>query len=346
MPSTLSKKINDFSSKIYTFWRNTVQDNAAVSLLSRNESNAIKGLLIILVVLGHNKYVMQGGMSNVYLYSFHVYAFYYLPFLYDFRRMDWGKFFQKNLVRLYVPYTVFFILVAALAYCTHKSSSVLRMAETYLCGSQYMLHTTFGFGSFLWFLPTMLSVLTFRQIYYRLGFVGRNIMLILSGGCLLGYAYMWHWYLPLWWYSPVCLTVGLGMLLPAICLRSIFIRASKSSIVLCFFLLTVCVMIFYPVAHQYHYTYLTINRLICPVLIFSLLLTLRKYLSSSKIIIDLGLQSLIIYLTHQFIYNGCYMVVGGRINVNIYIGLILFVIALTGGYLLSKLKPVRYVFPK
>lgn len=288
---------------------------------------------------------MAGGMSNVFLYSFHVYAFYYLPFLYDFRKMEWGGFFKKNLKRLYVPYTVFFCLVALSAWARGFRPGVINILEAYVCGSQNFLHSTFGFGSFLWFLPTMLSVLTFRQIYYRLGFTGRNIMLVLSGVCLCGYAYLWSWYIPLWWYTPFCITVGLGMVLPAVCLRSVCMKADPRILLLCFFFLMVAVIIFYPVAHEYSYTYLTLNRLICPLVIFSTLLTLRSRLSQSRIAVELGVGSLVIYLTHQFIYNACYAV-ASHFQVGIYGGLVMFIIALGGGYLISKIKFVRYVFPK
>ncbi|MDE7160132.1 MAG: hypothetical protein K2O24_04735 [Muribaculaceae bacterium] len=327
--------------------RDIVADNAEVSLLTREQSNAVKGLLIALVVLGHNKYVMQGGMSNVYLYSFHVYAFYYLPFLYDFRKMAWGGFFRKNLVRLYVPYTVFFLLVCGVAFTQHHLPDLGTAIWTYICGSQYSLSRSFGFGSFLWFLPTMLSVLTYRQIYYRLGITGRSLMLVLSGVCLCGFAYMWGWYVTLWWKSPFCLAVGLSMLLPAVCLRAVCRHVSPKTLVFLFFLLTVAILIFYPVRLEYNLTFLTINRLMCPVLIFSLLLTLREYLAQSRIAVDLGVQSLVIYLTHQFIYNGCY---AGTLRFiphpGIYEGLLMFVVALGGGYLISLFKPIRYVFPK
>ncbi len=330
---------------IYGMWKEIVCCNAENSLLSRNESNAIKGVLIMLVVLGHNKYVMQGGLSNMYLYSFHVYAFYYLPFLYDFKLMSWGNFFKKNLRRLYIPYTVFFILLLVLSFLQGHPLSINNILITYICGSQNLLVSNLGFGSFLWFIPTMLSVLFFRQIYYRLGYIGRNVLLVISALCLVGFSYMLPIYVYTWWYSPFCLTVGLAMVFPAICLRWMFSRVRSSAIVLSFFILTLSILIFYPVRSEYYLTYLTINRIICPVLIFSLLLTLMKYLSQSEIIIKIGIQSFIIYLLHIFIYNAFYMLCD-RYKPGIYEGLIIFVISLTIAYAISKIGIVRYAFPK
>ena len=52
------------------------------SLLTRDESTGTKGLLIFLVVLGHNSLAMEYTGLYSLLYSFHVYCFYILPFLY------------------------------------------------------------------------------------------------------------------------------------------------------------------------------------------------------------------------------------------------------------------------
>lgn len=331
--------------RISSAWKKAVYDDAKKSLLSRIESNAIKGILIILIVLGHNKYVMQGGMSNVYLYSFHVYAFFYLPFLYDFKNMEWCKFFQKNLIRLYVPYSIFFFILLSIALGQNRLLSPFSIFATYICGSQNMLYTTFGFGSFLWFIPTMLSVLIIRQIYYKQGYCGRNIILLLSAICLAGYTYLLPLYVITWWYTPLCLTVALAMILPAVCLRWIFQNIPQQIITISFFFLTIAVMIVYPIKGIYLNTYLTINRLICPILIFSLLLTLKKFLSENIYIINLGKQSLIIYLIHQFIYNGFY-IVSDKYNPGIYVGLLIFAFTIIVAYLISRLKLIKYVFPK
>lgn len=331
-------------SKIINIWNNVVADNATTSLLTRPESNAIKGFLIILIVLGHNKYVMQGGFSNLYLYSFHVYAFYYLPFLYDCRKTRWTSFFRKNLIRLYVPYTLFFLLLLGVSLYIGSPITGSKALLTYLCGSQYMLHSNLGFGSFLWFLPTMLSVLFFRQIYYRVNIVWRNIMLFASLLCLLGFAYMIPIYVVTWWYSPFCLTVGLSMLFPAVCCRAVFQKVDPLIIVLSFFVLVIAMMVFYPVKNEYVMTYLSINRLICPVLIFSLLLSIKSLLVKGVIIIELGVQSLKIYLFHMLIYNGFYIIMD-KYNPDIYIGLSIFLVVITTAYFISKIKLLRYVFP-
>lgn len=338
-------KSDNIISRISTTWREMVTDDAEKSLLSRAESNAIKGILIILIVLGHNKYIMQGGMSNIYLYSFHVYAFYYLPFLYNFKKMTWVEFFRKNLRRLYVPYTIFFCILLFISISRGQPQSTVAVLSAYICGSQAMLSATFGFGSFLWFLPTMLSILMFRQIYYRLGYWGRNIILLLSAMCLFGFTYMIPLYVVTWWYCPFCLTVALAMIFPAVCLRYVVQCISQQAVVLIFFLLTISLMVIYPVQTEYPLSYLTVNRLLCPILIFSMLLTLKHYLVSSNMLVDFGRQSLVIYLTHQFIYNGFYML-SKQHNPGIYTGILIFGLTFVAAYLVSKIKFIKYAFPK
>lgn len=326
------------------FIKSAIQSNAEVSLLTRNESNAIKGILILLIVLGHNKYVQQGGMNNLYLYSFHVYAFYYLPFLYNFKNLKLTNLLSNNFIRLYVPYTIFFLLLFVIHGLSGSWPNFMNSIKTYICGSQFMLSQNFGYGSFLWFIPTMFSVLFYRWIYYHLNYTGRCIMLGISGLCLLGFTYMIPAFVTTWWYSPFCLTVALGMVLPGVILREICSRLNKSYVALAFFLLVILLMIFYPVKDEYGLTYLTINRLICPILIFSFLLSIRNYLSSKPALIEYGKLSFKIYLIHIFIYNGLYRILDNY-KPGIYIGILLFFICFIVTFFISKIPLLKYVFP-
>ncbi len=327
------------------FLGSAIRSDAGASLLTHRESDAIKGFLIILIVLGHDKYVQMGGMNNLFLYSFHVYAFYYLPFLYDFRPTRLMPLIRKNLVRLYVPYTLVFALLFAIACVQGKMPGAEGTVLAYVCGSQMLLSKCFGFGSFLWFIPTMFSVLVWRWIYYRLDIRWRCVMLVASGVCLVGFAYMIRWYVATWFYSPLCLTVALGMVLPGVILREICTRLKAQVATMAFFLLVIAIMVIYPVRTEYHLSYLTINRLVCPVLIFSLLLSMRGWLAGSKWLVEFGRLSFRIYLIHIFIYNAAYMVLD-RQNPGIYVGLCVFAVAFVGAWLLAKIPLMRYAFPR
>lgn len=339
------KSVRKAGCYIADFLQSAVRCDASSSLLTRNESNGIKGFLILLIVLGHNKYVMQGGQSNLFLYSFHVYAFYYLPFLYDFKKSNWIELIGKNLRRFYVPYTLVFGLLGVIAYLSGTLAPVGTLALTYICGSQYMLGQSFGMGSFLWFIPTMFSVMLFRRLYYVLNMRLRVAMLGVSLLCLVGFTYLMSFYIYTWWYSPICLTVALAMIFPAVCLREVCKRIDVKGIVIAFFLLTLSMMVFYPVNQQYPYSYLTINRLICPILIFSMLLTVRERLAQSNTLVDFGKMSFRIYLIHIFIYNAIYRFADGYAP-DIYFGLGVFVITFSLSYAISKLPILKYAFPR
>ena len=85
----------------------------SISLISINESTALKGLLIFLIVLGHNMiftyYVLPyNGMA--YLYSFHIQAFFILPFLYDSKILN-VKRIKDYFFRLYWPFIIISIIL-------------------------------------------------------------------------------------------------------------------------------------------------------------------------------------------------------------------------------------------
>lgn len=85
--------------------------------VSIDESNSIKGLLISLVVLGHNTIFSSIVPESIYyfLYSFHVACFFILPFFYDLKGENTVmggviKYFK----RLYWPYVWCFVLLSIL----------------------------------------------------------------------------------------------------------------------------------------------------------------------------------------------------------------------------------------
>lgn len=336
--------ITTILSNCKNFLECAIRSDGKTSLLTHNESNAAKGILILLIVLGHNKYLMSGGWSNLFLYSFHVYAFYFLPFLYDFRNSGLKKLLKKNLIRLYVPYSAVFLLLILITTFYGKTPSLKDGAMAYVCGSQFLLYNNLGFGSFLWFIPTMFSILFYRWIYYNIGFRYRCVMLAASAICLIGFAYVIPAFVYTWIYSPMCLTVALGMILPAVCLREFCKRLKYPVLAMAFFSLTVAMMVIYPLKDEYGITYLTINRLICPILIFSFLLSIRKFLAGHKILIDFGKESFKIYLIHIFIYNAIYLLLD-RYNPGIYTGIAVYCIGFAGAYMISKIPLLRYVFP-
>lgn len=341
----MAAKVMIVGKNLKRFLYEAISDNADNSLLTFKQSDAVKGILILLIIMGHNKYLMQGGMSNIFLYSFHVYAFYYLPFLYNFKDTPFIKLIKTNFRRLYIPYTVIFLLLLCLALLNGKITSPFDYLATYVCGSQFLLSHNFGFGSFLWFIPTMFSVLIYRWIYYHLNFKARCLMLFISLIFLIGFTYRLTFSIYLKNFAPFCLSVALAMVLPGVLMRAVYRKLNISSAILAFFLLVLGIMIVYPLKANYANTYLTINRLFCPIIIFSLLLATSDQLITHPLSIKLGQLSFKMYLIHIFIYHGLYLI-AEKSNPGIYIGLLIYITCVVITYHISKISILHYIFPR
>jgi fucose 4-O-acetylase-like acetyltransferase len=88
------------------------------------ESDAIKAILILLIILSHNHYIApEGGLLYRFLYKFHVICFFILPFYYDKKK----KFnFRNNInifIKCYIPYFFFFVLcMLVLLFAVHAEN--------------------------------------------------------------------------------------------------------------------------------------------------------------------------------------------------------------------------------
>lgn len=159
--------------------------NISQSLVSRRSSAIIKGLLILLIVLGHNGILMgkAPGLTknafNDYLYSFHVYLFLILPFFYNIPQSSIGRI-KKDFLKLYKPYTIIFVLLLITNVFLLKSTfEPVATIFTYISGDMTMLKDNVG-ASFPWFLPTMFSLLVLRNI-----FLGGNKKVLLAAAVAL-----------------------------------------------------------------------------------------------------------------------------------------------------------------
>ncbi len=147
--------------------------NTSISLLSKRESSIIKGMLILLIILGHNGILMgkAPGLTvtsfNNYLYSFHVYCFLFLPFLYNIPLFTKERI-KKNFIHLYKPYTAAFLLLLLISLFSSPKTNLVGIIWAYISGSEPLLKTNIG-ASFIWFLPTMFSLLLMRDFFMKKG---------------------------------------------------------------------------------------------------------------------------------------------------------------------------------
>lgn len=282
--------------------------------VSKETSNAIKGLLIFLVVLGHNSILCRGWDGCVstepffhwrWLYTFHVYCFLLLPFMYNKLPYRKGNF-RKYAFRLLWPY------MWICAVCTILSVVVMGnpfkgwtdLVQAVVCGSDKLLDETMGLN-FPWFLPTMFSLLLLKDIYYS----SRKYMrwMLLGIGLVL-----WGVVLPgevkfsmLSTYVPFALVPAFRLL--PVCLLTVWLVErleynfiSRNVVTVVFMLLSLLLWI----VQTYD---IRIGRMafyfVMPIAAFLTLMQFRGYLAKSHLLNVLGEMSLQIYLYHVIVFN-------------------------------------------
>jgi len=147
MKKFISENFNMLNSNINFFKKEYV---------SFSESDAIKGVLILLILLGHNHYLApEGELLYRFLYKFHVICFFILPFFYN-KKKEWNfSNFKNVIVKCYVPYFFFFVLCAFiyfLASYDNKNFDFGKVFYAFFNGSQILIKENAGFN-YLWFLP-------------------------------------------------------------------------------------------------------------------------------------------------------------------------------------------------
>jgi fucose 4-O-acetylase-like acetyltransferase len=186
------------------------------------EIDAFKGLLICLIVLGHNTLFSDYyPLAFNVLYNFHVACFLLLPFLF-FGRSASEYQFKDRAVRYLVPHFVFFAFACAAYFALFVAKDgpslvvwLQSVALAVLFSSEGTYRAASGFGLF-WFLPALLSLVLLRSAWFR-GGIGRRVAIIVAVVAvhmLLGFLpdeflrwLPWGWPLDLFLF-PLALVVG------------------------------------------------------------------------------------------------------------------------------------------
>lgn len=161
--------------------------------LSYQESDAIKGILIFLVILGHNRFFSTVAGSEVwnYLYTFHVYGFFILPFFYPEKGIDTNRI-KNNSVKLLYVYVVWFLAYSVIFILASKVFHLIPISETgrlrspigyivaLITGAPQLLSETCGF-QVLWFLPVMFSMLLLKGVREKYRMTAIVPFLIIAG---------------------------------------------------------------------------------------------------------------------------------------------------------------------
>lgn len=151
--------------------------------LSRKESNTLKGLFILLIIIGHNHILCPtNDIAMRYLYGFHVIAFFIIPFFYINYQ---GKLNIKNIldyfVRNYIPYLLFFSFSFFLFHLVIKKEGLdfYLFIKGFIIASQPVLKQTTGFY-FLWFLPAFFAVTLIRVLFDNVHWILKILITLFS----------------------------------------------------------------------------------------------------------------------------------------------------------------------
>lgn len=288
--------------------------------LSKEASNAIKGLLIVLVVLGHNSILCRGWDGCVstgsffhwrWLYTFHVYCFFLLPFMYNKLPYRRGNF-RKYALRLLYPYVWICAacMVLSLFVMGNPFPGWTDLIQAVVCGSDKLLDETMGLN-FPWFLPAMFSLLLLKDIYYS---SRKHVRWMLLG---IGFA-LWTVVLPgdvkfstLGTYVPFALVPAFRLL--PVCLLAVWLAERLESNFKSRCVVTAVFVSLSLVLWLVQTCDIRTGRMafyfVMPVAAFLTLLQFRDWLAKSRLLIALGKMSLQIYLYHVIVFNGLLLLV-------------------------------------
>lgn len=298
----------------------SLNNNVENISISKEASNAIKGLLILLVVLGHNSILCQEWDGCVatkplflwrWLYTFHVYCFFLLPFLYNKHPYRKGSF-RKYAIRLLYPYLWICLTCMMLSFVVMGMpfNGWQGLVQAVICGSDKLLDENIGLN-FPWFLPAMFMLLLLKDFYY-------SINKRLKKSFVVTCVFLWIVVIvtgikfsTLGSYIPFAFVPALRLL--PMCLLTFWLFGKVNFTVQIRWLFAI-VFTLLSILLWYFYCYdIRLGRMVfyfvMPISAFLLLLSIKDYLAKSRLLIAFGKMSLQIYLYHVIVFNGLLLIV-------------------------------------
>ena len=338
--------------------------------LNREESAALKGLLILLIILGHNATFTNALPGSFgYLYTFHVQSFFILPFLYDnydnTKHISFKDCFVKNFVRLYYPFILFFLILSLFCYISNGNNidinklidfkndyCVFYLINTIFTGNYYLIDFFTGFQH-LWFLPVMFSMSVIKESLYKtksfkyivilLGFISYIIFFVF----MYKKPYNTDINFGLMLFSPFAILQGLGAYflgiatVTAINNRNFKLINIASSVL---FIVLSCTYIF-QITNKTLGDYTYLYRFIMPFLFFNFILNFKVSISKSVLLREFGKYSFPMYIIHPPLCIITYFICKNYLEINIIYAIVIQVCVVVISYYISviwyKIIPLR-----
>ncbi len=159
-----------------------------VQYFTSHQVNAVKGLLILSVMLGHLRPLVGENFPVFqFVYNYHVICFLLLPFLYPIKQVDIGQI-KTWVVRFWVPFTAFFVAYGALNYFVlGHNFGVIDVLKGYFIATPPMVDSVTG-SEILWFLPHIFLVfLVFNFVMNKTNHFWFLLIMALIGHMLMGF---------------------------------------------------------------------------------------------------------------------------------------------------------------
>lgn len=322
------------------------------SLISHDESTAIKGLLMLLIVFGHTGMLTTDFATGSrtffwnWLYSFHVYVFLILPFIYGYKKIaskvtGGGKLIdiqpvikdlKHNVIKIGIPYCWFFMFSAIVFVTVGGGLFDLKgILYAFFFGNEPLMDKYIGFN-FMWFLPAILALTILKSTYY-------NSNSIIKTGIIIVSLTMWGLAIfkivtlsEVGMYIPFAVSQAFYFIIWGLTTRWLIEKLIKNKwqVFVTILMISICSILFYysNELSWINFNVYVIVRLFMPILIFVFLYGIRDYLSRSKILKFIGKYSLQIYLVHVYILNMFDLFFSYFIEPNWGWGLVIYVLTL------------------
>ena len=352
--------------------------NQNISFISRECSLAIKGLLIFLIILGHNTFFSKlSTIGMVYLYLFHIYSFFMLPFLYPNNKLTRTRilnYFSKlyyPFICLYIFLSIIHLLCEIYGFLPQNVDTLpvetnihsIHWLVTIFTGNSFMIDYYTGF-QFLWFMPVMFSMSIIREYYISANKITR-ILIIASSFLFYIFLVIFsfrapydrsiNFYIKL--YSVFAIPHALGFYFMGMC--SLFViklwkKIRKYIIIINPIIFSLATLICFNYKQDDLLPIPDILRwillVVMPFSFFLLLYQFRDILSKSSILCELGKYSFLIYIIHPFILKILALILLKYIENSFLLVVIVQVCVTYVSFLLAKLvnrnvNIKKFIFP-
>ena len=159
-----------------------------ISSIPRDTSEIMKGLLVLLIILGHNSILTQNisGLYD-YLYSFHVLIFFIIPWFYT-TNFSWNSSIKRS-SKLWSWYLTFFVVQVVLYNLLFDTTfSLGETLKAFFLGGHSLLKGVTGY-MYLWFMPAFFFSMLVRDVYTIANKPSRIAMIIASIGVVAFFAF-------------------------------------------------------------------------------------------------------------------------------------------------------------